>query len=1187
MTDQRTEILLLWDMARSTKLLVDVRPDRYDLMASGMKEVVNKAANDYGGVFLRDTGDGGWTSFTSAQRAIDGAVAMLQRARHVVGGLNRDVAPIRIVLTAGDIRISPNGERNGIAINMAARIEARDDLEGDILSTSTVVELARHWGGHEAEYLGAVELRSIPGLVHIHRIQWQRSPIAERLGLPQSLSSDGRHRFVGRQRELDRLTSTWEQISDSGARLVSIIGGAGFGKTRLCGELARRVRARHGVVLMGRCDEYTGYAYEPYVQAIESYVDAATNLTLDLGPYASELSRIVPTIGERLPELEEPPSLDAERARYRLFEAVVGWLGLVATEAPALLVLDDFTWATEATARLTVHLANSLGSYPVMVLLTSRSGEATPACRMVDDVLSHRIELGGFDEHELIDYANEVAGEKLDLAARATVGSLGEATGGNPFMVAELLPAALEGSLSVSANPTRGVLSSAVGDIPPPVRSIVLNRVGALSEDARQFLRLAALAGERFDPRVVQRVLGLDTYGKVLAEAESADLVRFDRGGGEFAHSIVRDVILHDHSGPERSETHRRIGEAIEEVHSRHLSRHYESLAYQFSQCLSEGERDKAIEYAELAARSAIDRLAHDQAAAGYRLALRLRLRTDLWSIEHRASEFDRSSSLSRLQSVTASELAEDPDLRQQLVDRLVDDDGLLDIFFKMAGEVADLQDDLLERLAGSAPSYRRSICQSMVELGRTLKWAGKSEFRTVLRFAAREALRLQSTSERGPAADLCANALLADTRGIFTYAGRTDATRVNLLDQARMLPIGLVKSTLLQANLAAELPFSRSDRHLELSTEAVEQARTLVEDLDETATDEEIRLARTTLARVLNLHVVCLWRPDRIDDRLELCPELLELSQSLHRPSLTLQATTSYFQAVMEGGQFEKAPQLLETIRQTASDLRQPLTVGYAQLRQANWAAVQGQLEKSNGFALDAFETARSANQPDAEAFYAGQQFLIMLHRGQLPDVVDQLDSMANRYPSIGAFRAALAFAWVEAGERQKAEAVFRALMADLDDITFDLNWLLAMALAAYPAWFLQDHDGAAILLEKLRPYSHRFVDIASGFYGSVLHYEALLLDGMGRWSDADHVFTEAVEAHRRIPSPPWEARTLLDWGCSLARRGEPLEINGALEKLDRAAAVADRAGLAALAVRIERTRPPIQRSDSTDWRV
>ena len=525
MTGQAVEVLLLWDMTRSTNLLVDVRPDRYDLVASRVKAAMSDIARDYGGTPIRDTGDGGWVVFTSAQRAIDGAVAMLRQARRIVDEPRREEAPIRIVLSAGDIRINPDGERNGIAFNIAARLEAATELEGDILSTSTVVDLARSWGTHESEYLGAVDLRSIPDPVHVHRVEWQRSPIAERLGLPPSLSGHGRTRFVGRARELDRLWSSWERIGESGARLVAVTGEAGVGKSRLCGELAQRVRSRDGVVLFGRCDEHTGYPYEPYVQAIESYVDAATNLKLDLGPYAPELSRIVPAIGERLADLEHTPSFDAKRARLQLFDAVTGWLGLVATEAPTLLVLDDFMWATEATADLTVHLARSLGPHPIMLLLTARSTEVTQVADKVQLEVAHHIELEGFDQEDVIRYAAEVAGSDLDFAGRSVVGRLREATGGNPFMVAELLAPALEGSLSVSGDADRGAAGTAGGEIPSAVRSIVLRRVDMLSEAARQFVRLAALAGDRFEPRLLRHVLGPDQHDGVEAEAEEADLV--------------------------------------------------------------------------------------------------------------------------------------------------------------------------------------------------------------------------------------------------------------------------------------------------------------------------------------------------------------------------------------------------------------------------------------------------------------------------------------------------------------------------------------------------------------------------------------------------------------------------------------------------------------------------------------
>lgn len=1168
MTDHhRVEVLLLWDIASSTRMLVELGMDRYRLAVRTLKESLVDVLTDHGGDSFKDTGDGGWAAFDSAQDAIDAAVELQRTASRASESLGAtDAIPIRVVLTAGDVWVNPNSDRSGLAINTAVRVEERTPPK-EIRCTSVVAALAAGWGGHQADHVSTERFRDIPGPVEIFRIPWQRSPIGERIGLPAPLDTEPAYRFVGRRQHLDRLASLWADLPSTGVKLVSVAGEAGVGKSRLCAEFARQIRSNGGVVLYGQCDEFTGYAYEPFVQALESYVDAAADRARDLGRHAVELSRIVPSIRDRIEGLGEPPQLDPDLARHRLFEAISAWLGHIASEAPTLVILDDFTWATEATARLSRHLASALADHPVLLLVTYRPEETSPAARAITEQLIgvEHIELQGFDDDEMARFAAEVAGGGLDPVGVAAAQRLGEEAGGNPFMVAELLKAVLEadGSLSVSSGATLHQRYSSSSGIPFAVRAIVRRRVSRLSPQAQHLVRLAAVAGERFDPKVIERLLGSAGFHELTSEAERAGIIRYRRESGEFTHSIIRRAVLAEESDFERERDHQQIGEAIEEVHQGRLDRHFESLAYQFSQCSGHEEREKAISYCRLAATAAIDRLDHDQAVAHHRLALRVRLRTHQWPRTDTSQPALPVGTGDAAAPGLERQLRSDRRLRQRVLAAMVDDDQALHEFLRLVGRVVTLRNDFLACVAALNIAERLQVCEHMVELGRSLKWAGRSESRAVLRMAARQALSLQSSDVRGAAADLCATALLADTRGIFTWAGVTDTERVELLEQSLVLPISPLKATLLRANLGAELPFSSSsDRPLELSSGALDTARALEAD------DEE---SRATVARVMNLHIGCLWRPDKIDERLQLCPELLERCRDLNRPSLSIQAATSYFQAAMEAGDFERIPSLLATIERTATELRQPLTVGYAKLRQANWAAVQGRLEESNRLATEAAQLATEAGQPDAEAFLAGQLFIIQLHRGALRGVAPMIEPMTEQYPSIGAFRSALAMAWVEAEDEAKVRSTFAVVMDQLSSVSFDLNWLLAMALACYPCWYLADHEAADVLLAKLAPFHNRYVDIASGFYGSVNHYRALLFDARGDWNAADECFAAAVSAHAAIPSPPWQARTLLDWGMSLQRRS-PLETGQAIDKLRRAGAVATDAGLAGLAVRIDR---------------
>src|SRR5262245_14009945 len=138
-----------------------------------------------------------------------------------------------------------------------------------------------------------------------------------------------RSAFVGREAELDVLVSGLDGALAGRGGLYLLVGEPGIGKSRLGEELIRVARPRGFHVLVGRCWEAGGApAYWPWVQALRAYVRACKTeeLRVQLGAGAADIAQIVPELRGRLADLPEPPSLDAEGARFRLFDATAEFL---------------------------------------------------------------------------------------------------------------------------------------------------------------------------------------------------------------------------------------------------------------------------------------------------------------------------------------------------------------------------------------------------------------------------------------------------------------------------------------------------------------------------------------------------------------------------------------------------------------------------------------------------------------------------------------------------------------------------------------------------------------------------------------------------------------------------------------------------------------------------------------------
>ena len=135
--------------------------------------------------------------------------------------------------------------------------------------------------------------------------------------------------FVGRRREMTELREALEETLSGQGRLVMLVGEPGIGKTRTAQEFASYAEVRGSQVLWGRCYEEEGAPpYWPWLQSLRSYFQQRTSeqLQSEMGPGATAIAEVLPELREKLPDLEPPPTLEPEQARFRLFNSITAFL---------------------------------------------------------------------------------------------------------------------------------------------------------------------------------------------------------------------------------------------------------------------------------------------------------------------------------------------------------------------------------------------------------------------------------------------------------------------------------------------------------------------------------------------------------------------------------------------------------------------------------------------------------------------------------------------------------------------------------------------------------------------------------------------------------------------------------------------------------------------------------------------
>ncbi|MEE9324565.1 MAG: protein kinase, partial [Dehalococcoidia bacterium] len=438
--------------------------------------------------------------------------------------------------------------------------------------------------------------------------------------------------FVGRQREMGELKAALEDALSGRGRMVTLVGEPGIGKTRTAQELATYTGLRQAQVLWGRCYEGRGVPpYWPWVQAIRSYVREhdPDQLRSEMGTGAADIAEIISDVKERLPDLEPPPKLEPEAARFRLFDSITSFLKGASQTKPLVLVLDDLHWADESSLLLLQFLARELARSRLLVVGTYRDVEISrkhPLAEVLGELTKERL----FQRILLRGLKQEDVGRFIELtSAKEPPAGLVEAvytqTEGNPLFVTEIVRLLVqEEELTDEARKRE----SWTVRIPEGVREVIGRRLNRLSERCNQTLTIAAVIGREFELRQVQPLiedLTEDMLLDVLEEALEARIVEElpqVMGRYQFTHALIQETLTGELSLTRRVRLHARIAKALEKLYGDQAEAHAAELAQHFAEAQEVLGTEKLLRYSLLAGERALTTYAYEEAVAHFQRGL-------------------------------------------------------------------------------------------------------------------------------------------------------------------------------------------------------------------------------------------------------------------------------------------------------------------------------------------------------------------------------------------------------------------------------------------------------------------------------------------------------------------------------------------------------------------------------------
>jgi class 3 adenylate cyclase/tetratricopeptide (TPR) repeat protein len=529
---RKTVTVLFCDLTGSTALGESLDPEPLRALLARYFERMKVIVERHGGTVEKFIGDAVMAVFGIPQSHEDDALRAVRAAAEMRDALPELGITGRIGVMTGEV-VTGTEERlaTGDAVNVAARLE-QAAAPGEVLVGESTLALVR--GAVEVETCEPLALKGKSEPVTAFRLIAVRDP-------PERAHDAA---LVGRERERETLLGAWRGVvGEPRCELVTVLGEAGVGKSRLVSELLASLDTR---IARGRCLPYgEGVGYWPVVEVVKQLAVVPVQ--------ANAASAIRSLLGES----NAPTSADEIAWAFRKTLEQAG------TEGPLVVVFDDVQWGEAAFLDLIEHVALFSAGVPLLLVCMARP-----------ELLDAR---PGWPITLRLEPLPEEAVEQLIPQSIATElrARILHAAGGNPLFVHEMV----------------AMVAETEGDVvvPPTLQALLAARLDQLERPERAVLERGAIEGEIFHRGAVQALADEEHVTPRLAALVRRQLIRPDRSqlpgddGFRFRHLLIRDAAYDALPKSVRADLHAAFGRWLEK-HGESLVELDEILAYHYDE---------------------------------------------------------------------------------------------------------------------------------------------------------------------------------------------------------------------------------------------------------------------------------------------------------------------------------------------------------------------------------------------------------------------------------------------------------------------------------------------------------------------------------------------------------------------------------------------------------------------------
>jgi ABC-type oligopeptide transport system substrate-binding subunit/class 3 adenylate cyclase len=658
--ERRLVTILFCDVRGSTHMAEDLDPEEVIAVMQGAFEVLIEPIVRYEGTVARLMGDAVLAFFGAPvaheddpERAIRAALEIVAGARAYAGTLAQERGiggfDVRVGINTGLVVVGEVGSdlrveytAMGDAINLAARMEQHAPPGGVLITHDTY----RH-------VRGVFDVRAQEPLWVKGRSEPVRTYLVER-AKPRAFRMETRGvegietRMVGREPELLILQNTYRDVlEDSELRVVTVVGEAGVGKSRLLDEFLKWIELQPERTWYFKGRAAPGTQGAPYglwrelfanrFGILESDSAAAVQGKLREGMAGQLEPARADLVGHLVGfDLSGSAAVAAALRSGGFAEAATGQLAEyfrgVVGQGPAVVVLEDLHWADDSSLDLVARLVAEVAAGRLLVVAAARPllierrpswGEGLSAYT--------RLELQLLTKRASRALVGEIL-QRVELVPEELRELVVAGAEGNPFYVEELIKILIEGGVIEQGDDAWQVSLERLAkvQVPPTLTAVLQARLDALSAEEKGVLQRASVVGREFwDQLVAELATGAvprEDVSALLGELRARELVYRHEGSAfagteeyAFKHSVLRDVTYETVLLSARRRYHAQVARWLEAHAGERLAEYVQVIA---AHCELAGESGRAVEYLLRAADRARNLGAFKQAIGDYERAL-------------------------------------------------------------------------------------------------------------------------------------------------------------------------------------------------------------------------------------------------------------------------------------------------------------------------------------------------------------------------------------------------------------------------------------------------------------------------------------------------------------------------------------------------------------------------------------